>query len=218
MTDIFWSVASGTARLDAEGSMDDPIADPVLASIKQRYGDIARCPEAEKAFPIGAQSAKALGYSAELIDQLPASATESFAGVGNPFLLVELQAGQTVLDLGCGAGMDAILAASKVGPSGRVIGVDVTEEMIHKAQDNVRRIGLANVEFLQGDVESLPLAAESVDVVISNGVFNLCRNKPCVVAEVFRVLRAGGCLFMADIILEDHVSPEKVQLMGSWSG
>ena len=114
--------------------------------------------------------------------------------------------------------MDAVLAARRVGPSGRVIGVDITEEMMLKAQKNAEATGLTNVEFHQGDVESLPLADKTVDVVISNGVFNLCLNKPRVVAESFRVLRAGGRLLMADMVLEDHVTHDKVQLMGSWSG
>lgn len=114
--------------------------------------------------------------------------------------------------------MDALLAARMVGPSGRVIGVDITGEMTRKARKNAQEMGLANVEFHQGDVESLPVADEAVDVAISNGVFNLCLNKSRVVAEVFRVLRAGGRLLMADMILEDHVTPEKAQLMGSWSG
>jgi arsenite methyltransferase len=196
----------------------EPTPDQIRASIKERYAGLARSPDSEKAFPVGPESAKALGYSADEIDSLPPSVTESFAGVGNPFLLGEPHAGQTVLDLGCGAGMDAVLAARKVGPSGKVIGVDITEEMLHKAQENADAIGLTNVEFQQGDVESLPLADKTVDVVISNGVFNLCLNKPRVVAEVLRVLRAGGRLLMADMLLEDHVTPEKVQLMGSWSG
>ncbi len=192
--------------------------DQIRASIKQRFADLARSADSEKSYPVGPKSAKTLGYSPDEIDGLPPSATESFAGVGNPFSLGELHAGQIVLDLGCGAGMDALLAARKIGPSGRVVGVDITEEMILKARNNAEATGLTNVEFQQGDVESLPLVDETVDVVISNGVFNLCLNKPKVVAEAFRVLRAGGRLLMADMMLEDHVTPGKVQLMGSWSG
>ena len=192
--------------------------DQVRASIKQRFADLARSADSEKSYPVGPESAKALGYSPDEIDGLPPSTTESFAGVGNPFLLGTIDAGQIVLDLGCGAGMDALLAARRVGPSGRVVGVDITEEMVFKARKNAEATGVTNVEFYQGDAESLPLTEETVDVVISNGVFNLCLNKPRVVAEAFRVLRAGGRLLMADMILEDHVTPDKVQLMGSWSG
>ncbi len=187
-------------------------------SIHQRYARLARSPGVEEGFPVGPQSAKLLGYPASEIDGLPDSVTESFAGVGNPFSLGKIDFGQTVLDLGCGAGLDSILAARKVGPSGKVIGVDSTQEMIAKAKRNAQALRLANVEFHHGDVETLPVANDTVDTVISNGVFNLCLDKPRVTREVFRVLRAGGRLFMADMILEEHVTPDKVQLMGSWSG
>lgn len=196
----------------------DEAPEVIRASVRQRFGKLARSPGSEMAFPVGPGSAKSLGYSSDQIDGLPLSITESFAGVGNPFSLGAPQAGETVLDLGCGAGLDSILAARLVGPSGKVIGVDLTPEMIEKAAGNARAIEAANVEFRLGDLECLPVPDGTVDVAISNGVFNLCPDKPRVLTEVYRVLRAGGRLFMADILLEDHVTPEKVQLMGSWSG
>ena len=190
----------------------------IRASIKERYGNLARSPQSEKGVPVGPESAKALGYPAAEIDGLPNSVTESYAGVGNPFSLAEFRAGETVLDLGCGAGMDTILAARKVGASGKLIGVDFSPEMIDKATSNALALDLSNVEFRLGALEALPLEDGTVDVAISNGVFNLCPDKPKVLGEVFRVLRVGGRLCMADMILEEHVTPEKVQLMGSWSG
>lgn len=196
----------------------DEAPEAIRASIRDRYGNLARSPQSDKGFPVGPESAKSLGYPAAEIDGLPTSVTESFAGVGNPLSLAELQAGETVLDLGCGAGMDAILAARKVGPSGTLIGVDFSPEMIDKATRNAVALDLPNVEFRLGDLEALPLENGTVDVAISNGVFNLCPDKPKVLGEVLRVLRVGGRLCMADMILEDHVTPEKVQLMGSWSG
>jgi SAM-dependent methyltransferase len=194
------------------------VPENIQASIKERYANIARSPSSESDFPIGPESAKSLGYPAEEIDALPLSVTESFAGVGNPFSLGEINADETVLDLGCGSGMDSILAAQKVGPDGKVIGVDMTQEMIGKANGNAQGLGLTNIEFRHGAIEDLPAETGSVDVAISNGVFNLCPQKPEAVAEIFRVLRAGGRLLMADILLEDHVTHEKAQLMGSWSG
>jgi ubiquinone/menaquinone biosynthesis C-methylase UbiE len=158
-----------------------------------------------------------LGYDAHEIDRLPLSVTESFAGVGNPLALGALHRGQTVLDLGCGAGLDSILAARRVGPTGKVIGVDFSGEMVEKARRNADAVGLSNVAFLQAEVDTMPLTDESVDVVISNGVFNLCIDKPRVVAEAFRVLRPGGRIQMADILLDDGVTPEEVARKGTWS-
>lgn len=190
----------------------------IKASVRTRFGNVARSPAAEKGFPVGPASAKTLGYPPDEIDRLPPSITESFAGVGFPFSLRRLSAGETVLDLGCGAGLDSILAARLVAPGGKVIGVDLTPEMIDKAHSNAQVAGVEHVEFRPGDLESLPVAYGTIDVAISNGVFNLCPDKPRVLAEIFRVLRAGGRLLMADVLLEDHVTPEKVQLLGSWSG
>ncbi len=122
-----------------------------------------------------------------------------------------------MLDLGCGAGMDSLLAARRVGPTGRVIGVDMTGPMIEKARANAAAVGVGNAEFRRGQADRLPVGDGSVDVVISNGVFNLCPDKPRVLAEVFRVLRPGGRLQMADILLDDAVTPEQVERIGEWS-
>ena len=149
-----------------------------------------------------------------MIDALPLRATESFAGVGNPLALGDLRTGEVVLDLGCGAGMDSILAADRVGPTGRVIGVDMTGPMVEKARANASAIGIENAEFHRGEADRLPVVDGSVDVVISNGVFNLCPDKPRVLAEVFRVLRPGGRLLMADILLDDGVTAEQVERQG----
>ena len=189
----------------------------VRAAVHERFANVAQSPEREHKFPVGPESAKTLGYDPREIDGLPVSLTESFCGVGNPLGLGKLQAGETVLDLGCGAGLDSILAARRVGPSGNVIGVDMTPEMIEKARRNAESVGVQNVEFRQGAIEQLTLEDASVDVVITNGVFNLCPEKPKVLAEVFRVLRPGGRLQMADILLHEDVTPEEVAKKGTWS-
>jgi len=189
----------------------------IEADIKRRFVRLAAAPQEEQKFPVGPSSAKRLGYDAREIDSLPRSVTESFAGVGNPLSLGELRAGQTVLDLGCGAGLDTILAARRVAPTGKVIGIDFAAEMVAKAWRNAEAVRATNAEFCQGEASALPLRANSVDVVISNGVFNLCLDKPKVLAEAFRVLRHGGPIQMADILLEDDVTPEEVARKAKWS-
>jgi arsenite methyltransferase len=191
--------------------------DELHQAVVDRFTNIATCPANEKKFPVGPESAKGLGYDAAEVDSLPASVTESFCGVGNPFSLGDPQTGQTVLDVGCGAGFDTILAARRVRPNGRAVGVDMTSAMIAKARSNAGQAGVENVEFLQADVERLPLGDGSVDLVISNGVFNLCTDKPKVLSEIYRVLRPGGRLQMADILLEPHVTPAEAAEKGTWS-
>ena len=195
----------------------NPTSAELQATVKERFAKVAISPEKEKKFPVGPASAKKLGYDPTEIASLPPSVTESFCGVGNPLGLGELRAGQTVLELGSGPGMDSLLAARRVGPTGKVVGVDMCEEMIAKARRNAELLNLKNVEFVNAGIEKLPLPDESVDVVISNGVFNLCTDKPGVLAEAFRVLRPGGRLQMADILLEEGVTPEEVAKKGSWS-
>lgn len=191
--------------------------DEIRTSVLERFQETALTPEQVKKFPLGPDSAKSLGYDADEIDGLPSSVTESFCGVGNPLGLDALQPGQTVLDLGSGAGLDGILAARRVGPTGKVVGVDMTEAMIGKARCNAQTLELQNVEFIHTEIDSLPLDDESVDVAITNGVFNLCPDKPKVLAEVFRVLRLGGRFQMADIMLHNDVMPEEIATKGSWS-
>ncbi len=194
-----------------------PYPDDLRCSITERFTRIAMSPAQEQRFPVGPDIAKALGYDAAEVDAMPASVTESFCGVGNPISLGVPDPGQSVLDLGCGAGFDTLLAAHRVGPSGKAIGVDMTPEMVAKARHNADALGLGNVEFLRGEVEHLPLPNGSVDLVISNGVLNLCPHKPAVLSEVFQVLSPGGRLQMADILLEPQVTPEEVASKGSWS-
>jgi ubiquinone/menaquinone biosynthesis C-methylase UbiE len=159
--------------------------------------------------------AESLGYD---VDHMPASVTESFAGCGNPTALASLKEGEVVLDLGSGAGLDAFLAAEKVGKTGRVIGVDMTLEMLQKARDNAVKLGVTNVEFRQGDIEALPVEDGSVDVIISNCVINLAPDKAKVFREAFRVLRPGGRLMVSDIVLKGDLSEEERESIQSYTG
>jgi arsenite methyltransferase len=194
-----------------------PTPAEIRAAVEERFAQVASSPGQEKKFPVGPASAKKLGYDPQEIDALPPAVTESFCGVGNPLSLGEVRPDQTVLDLGSGPGLDSLLAARRVGPTGKVVGVDLCREMVEKARHSADLLALRNVEFVLAGIEKLPLPDRSVDVVISNGVFNLCHDKPAVLDEAFRVLRPGGRLQMADILLHDDVTPEEVAGKGEWS-
>ncbi len=149
---------------------------------------------------------------------LPDVAIESFAGLGNPFSLRQLQPGERVVDVGSGAGFDSFIAAGQVGPTGHVIGVDMTPEMLEKSRATASMLGLANVEFREGIAERLPVEDGSADVAISNGVFNLCSDKRAVFDEIRRVLRPGGWLQFADIANGRPVAPEALRDIDLWTG
>ncbi|CAN5238403.1 hypothetical protein BH10PLA2_BH10PLA2_03240 [soil metagenome] len=190
---------------------------PVVASlVRKRFSQIASSPGTITR-RIGRAVAVELGYDPSELAALPINVTDSFAGVGNPLSLGELQVGQVVVDLGSGAGLDSILAARKVGPQGRVIGIDMTHTMIQKARKNIDLLGLANVEFREVPIEALDLPGNVADVAICNGLFNLCEDKPGALAQVYSVLKPGGRFLIADILLEDRVTAKELARRGTWS-
>ena len=149
---------------------------------------------------------------------LPKEAVDASLGCGNPTALIELQPGQTVLDLGSGGGIDVLLSARRVGPTGKVYGLDMTDEMLSLARENQRKAGATNVEFLKGDIEHIPLPDNSVDVIISNCVINLSSDKPRVLREAFRVLKPGGRFAVSDVVVRGHVPPEIRRSVELWVG
>jgi SAM-dependent methyltransferase len=185
--------------------------------VKRKYRDVAVKPGATYHFHTGRLLAGRLGYASKAVDAMPDEAVESFAGVANPFSLRELEAGERVVDLGSGAGFDCFVAAGKVGPSGRVIGVDMTEEMLAKSRKSARAMGLENVEFREGLLEELPIDDGWADVVVSNGVINLCADKQQVFGEIVRVLRPGGHLQFADIANGKPVPRSAVANIDLWT-
>jgi SAM-dependent methyltransferase len=191
--------------------------DLLKSEIKKTYACVSAEPQREFIFPTGRAWAEDLGYPPELAD-VPEGAVESFAGVANPFSLGRLQQGERVLDLGSGAGTDSLVAAQMVGEEGRVIGIDMTQEMLAKAREAAAAMGAANVEFVEGEAERLPLPDESVDVVISNGVIDLIPDKDVVFAETFRVLAPGGRIQIADVTIQRPVSDDGRRNIDLWTG
>lgn len=198
----------------------DLLVDPeaLRAQVRDKYREVAVEPGASFHFHTGRSLAGRLGYAAFEVEALPDQAVESFAGVGNPFSLRRLDPGEHVVDVGAGAGFDSFIAAGHVGLTGRVVGVDMTPEMLSKSRQTVEVLGLPQVEFREGLAETLPVEDDWADVVISNGVINLCADKKAVFSEIHRVLRPGGHLQFADIANGRPVPPEALRDIDLWTG
>jgi arsenite methyltransferase len=200
-------------------STDSPVDVHVLRDeIQKTYTEVSTEQERDFIFPTGRAWAEELGYPQPELSCVPNSSVESFAGVANHFALGRLDPGQTVLDLGCGAGTDLLIAAQMVGPDGRVIGVDMTSAMLDHALDSAHELGLANVSLQESLIEALPVDDASVDVVISNGVIDLVVDKEAVFAEIDRVLKPGGRLQIADVVIHKEVSEDARSRIDLWTG
>jgi SAM-dependent methyltransferase len=187
--------------------------------IQSIYARVAVAPSGDFHFHRGPRyAADLLGYDAQALAALPADSTASFAGVANPHRIAPIKAGATIVDIGCGAGMDLLLAAQAVGSTGRAIGVDMTEAMADRARAGARGLGLTQVEVRLGDALNLPIDSSSVDVAISNGVLNLTPDKQQAFGEVWRVLRPGGEFLYGDIIVANELSESVRKNIDLWTG
>jgi arsenite methyltransferase len=167
----------------------------------EAYSGVARIPAAKHPFPVGRAFAESLGYSPDLLDGLPAMAVEAFAVVSNVSLFAELPTGATVLDLGCGAGLDSLIAARRVGAAGKVLAIDFSETMIQRARQAANQSAISNVTFHRADAEQLPIESASVDVALVNGIFNLNPSRSAIFRELARVIRSDGRVYAAELVL-----------------
>ena len=188
----------------------------IEAGIREKYIKVAKNPEEQFKYPTGKKGLKVLQYDKSLIDKLPDAVAFTYCGVGNPFSLGKINTGEQVLDIGCGAGVDTILASMMTGPTGNVIGVDIVPEMLQQAEKNLMMTNQKNVNFKKTSGEKLPYSGDTFDVVISNGVINLIPAKEAALTEIIRVLKPGGRLMMADQIDSGNVQKDIKDRLANW--
>jgi arsenite methyltransferase len=185
--------------------------------IREKYVKVAVSPEGLFRYPTGRAGLEALGYAPEMTSKLPEPVAASYCGVGNPFSLGPIREGEAILDVGCGTGVDTIMAALMAGPSGSGTGIDLVPKMLERAKENARLAGALNVEFMEGSAEELPFSDNTFDVVISNGVFNLVVDKVKALSEVYRVLKPGGRFMLADQVLAGELPKDIKARIENWA-
>jgi len=205
---------NATTGVDTDLPVD---GDALRREVSEKYREVAIDPHGDYHFHTGRPLAARLGYDTDVVAALPDAAVESFAGVADPFALRRLEDGERVLDMGSGAGFDCFIAAGQVGATGAVVGIDMTAEMLEKSRATAHALGLGAVEFREGLLEELPVEDGWADVVISNGVFNLCADKRGVFSEAMRVLRPGGYLQFADIANGQPVPEAAIRDIDLWT-
>ena len=207
-----------TTNLSGAAQPVDVDIENLRKAIQDEYKEVAKDPDKGFHFHTGRTLTKIVDYKEEWFEGVSESAIESFAGTGNPFAMGELTAGERVVDIGSGGGIDSLVAARMVGPGGKVIGIDMTPEMLEKARAAAAESGFDNVEFHEAYMEELSVADSWADVVISNGVLNLTPDKQKALAEMFRILRPGGRLQIADIMVDREVPEEAKRKINLWTG
>lgn len=190
----------------ASSATKEELRDRILTAVTEMYSDVASCPTKIFHFPTGRMACDFVGYPVEELNSIPTTVLESFAGVGYPFKANVIQQGDSILDIGSGSGTDLLIAAFKTSYQGKVYGLDITDAMIEKAKANISGHGINNVSILKGNAESIPLPNNTIDVVTSNGVINLVPDKAAAFQEIFRVLKPGGYIQIADIVLRSNLS------------
>ncbi|MBW1998776.1 MAG: methyltransferase domain-containing protein [Deltaproteobacteria bacterium] len=184
--------------------------------VQEAYSRAAERPQGEHPFPVGRHFAESIGYPKRLLDQVPSISIHAFSGVSNVSIFARIPEGSTVLDLECGAGLDAIIAAKKTGSRGRVLGLDFSKAMLSRAAQSAREAGLENIEFYQGDAESIPARDEAFDVAMANGIFNLSPARDAIFQELARVVKKGGLVFAAELILKEGIPKKDLVCDANW--
>lgn len=210
------SVASATESAQVRKPLAEMSGQEIMTAVSERYGRVAEAPGEKFNFPVGRKFAESVGYDAELLSRLPAGLSESFTGAGNPQPFVDVRAGETVLDLGCGVGLDLYHYAVAVGPSGTVYGLDLSVSMLRKAAENLRSAGISNFELLHAPADRIPLPDASIDLVTANGIYNLSPDKDAVMREVARVLKPGGRTIFAEIVAAEELPGEIRRDLNDW--